>query len=227
MIVLESVSKSYRGEQGLNLALDAVNLQIEKNEFVVLRGPSGSGKTTLLVLIAGMLRPTQGEVIVDQQRLSELSVEQKAGFRARNIGFVFQMFHLVPYLNVAENIALAAFEGRSDLVKSERMLQQLGLDERARSLPSELSAGEKQRTAVARALINQPQIVLADEPTGNLDPDNARVVLSHLNDFHEQGGTVVLASHSDLADDFADRVVELRNGKIAAVTDPCRKHTRT
>lgn len=219
MITLESVSKSYRGEQGLNLALDAVNLRIEKNEFVVLRGPSGSGKTTLLVLIAGMLRPTRGEVIVDQQRLSELSAEQKAGFRARNIGFVFQMFHLVPYLDVVENIALAAAEGKSDLVKAERLLLQLGLDGKARSLPSQLSAGEKQRTAVARALINQPQIVLADEPTGNLDPDNARVVLSHLNDFHKQGGTVVVASHSDLADSFADRVVEMRNGRIVGVSD--------
>lgn len=219
MITLESVSKSYRGEQGLTLALDAVNLKIENNEFVVLRGPSGSGKTTLLVLIAGMLRPSRGEVIVDQQRLSELSAEQKAGFRARKIGFVFQMFHLVPYLNVVENVALAAVEGRSDLVKAEVLLQQLGLSGKARSLPSELSAGEKQRTAVARALINQPQIVLADEPTGNLDPDSARVVHSHLSDFHKQGGTVVVASHSDLADGYADRVLEMKNGRIIGVTE--------
>ena len=214
MITLESVSKSYQGAQGRTVALDAIDLKIDRSDFVVLRGPSGSGKTTLLVLIAGMLRPSQGEIIVDQQKLSEMSAERKARFRARNIGFVFQMFHLVPYLNVVENVTLAALGGEVDTLKAKALLNKLGMDEKAKSLPAELSAGEKQRTAVARALINQPQIVLADEPTGNLDPESARMVLSYLSDFHRQGGTVVVASHNDLADSFANRVVELRSGRI-------------
>jgi len=214
VITLESITKSYQGEQGHTLALDAIDLTIDKNEFVVLRGPSGSGKTTLLVLIAGMLRPSQGEILVDQQKLSAMSAEQKARFRSRNIGFVFQMFHLVPYLNVVENVTLAAVGGESDTAKAEALLNKLGMGEKTRSLPSELSAGEKQRTAVARALINEPQIVLADEPTGNLDPDSARLVLSYLSEFHRQGGTVVVASHNDLADGFADRVVQLQKGRI-------------
>ncbi len=217
MITLESVSKSYQGAQGRTVALDAIDLKIDKHDFVVLRGPSGSGKTTLLVLIAGMLRPSQGEIIVDQQRLSEMSAERKARFRARNIGFVFQMFHLVPYLNVVENVTLAAVGGEADTLKAEVLLNKLGMGEKGNSFPSELSAGEKQRTAVARALINQPQIVLADEPTGNLDPESARKVLSYLSDFHKQGGTVIVASHSDFADGFANRVVELRSGRIVGL----------
>ena len=219
MITLESVTKSYQGEQGHTLALDSINLTIDKNEFVVLRGPSGSGKTTLLVLIAGMLRPSQGEIIVDRQKLSRMSAEQKARFRSRNIGFVFQMFHLVPYLDVVENVALAAVGGDADALKVEALLDKLGMGEKAKSLPSELSAGEKQRTAVARALINRPQIVLADEPTGNLDPDSAHMVLAYLSEFHKQGGTVVVASHNDLADGFGNRVVQLQKGRIVGVKD--------
>jgi ABC-type lipoprotein export system ATPase subunit len=221
VIVLESVSKTYPGGRGGTKALDTIDLTIGKNEFVVLRGPSGSGKTTLLVLIAGMLRPSRGEIKVDGERLSELSANQKAHFRAHNIGFIFQTFHLIPYLNVVENVALAAVEAEDASTSVEALLDRLGLGEKYRSLPAELSAGEKQRTAVARALINQPRIVLADEPTGNLDPDSARTVLSYLSDFHKQGGTVVVASHNDLADSFATRVVELEKGRISRVRN-CR-----
>jgi len=214
VINLESVSKSYRKDGFDTLALDAVSLEIEEGEFVVLRGPSGSGKTTLLVLIAGMLRPTKGEIIINQKNLAEMNAEQKARFRADNIGFVFQMFHLVPYLNVIENVMLAETVQESDSKKAESLLSSLGLINMLLSYPAELSAGEKQRTAIARALINQPKILLADEPTGNLDPDNAQMVLSYFADFQRQGGTLVVASHNDAADQFADRIINLSGGQL-------------
>lgn len=214
VITLESVSKAYSGRQGPTLALERIDLRVEENEFLILRGPSGSGKTTLLALIAGMLRPSQGEIVVDRQKLNEMSAEQKARFRARKIGFVFQMFHLVPYLTVAENVMVAALQGKAVRPQAEELLRDLGLGKKFRSLPSELSAGEQQRAAVARALINRPRIILADEPTGNLDPESAALVLSRLRGFHEEGGTVLLASHNDMTDGLADRIVRLEKGRI-------------
>jgi ABC-type lipoprotein export system ATPase subunit len=212
VIELASVTKIYTPEQGP--ALDKIDLKIGKGDFVVLRGPSGSGKTTLLVLVAGMLRPTSGEIFVDNQKLSKLSSEQRARFRAQKIGFVFQMFHLVPYLNVTDNISLAVSDEREYRSRILELLSKLGLEKKVDCYPAELSAGEKQRTAIVRALVNRPPILLADEPTGNLDPENSRVILSHLSDYHHQGGTVVLASHNDMADSFAGRVIELKDGRL-------------
>lgn len=217
MISLDSVTKIYQQGQKSTLALDSVTLQIEEKEFAVVRGPSGSGKTTLLVLIAGMLRPSNGVITINQQNLALLSSQQKAAFRARQIGFVFQMFHLVPYLSVLENILLGTGRGDAEKSRSESLLESLGLREKLHNLPAELSAGEKQRTAVARALISNPKILLADEPTGNLDPVSAETVLVHLGQYQEKGGTVVLASHSDLADRYASRLIRLNQGRISEV----------
>jgi len=165
--------------------------------------------------IAAMLRPTSGSICVEEHDIYKMSIRERAKFRAENIGFVFQMFHLVPYLNVVENVALAGgIAGRNGgAVKAKELLRQLGLAQRAFHKPSELSAGEKQRTAIARALLNRPKIILADEPTGNLDPDNTTSVLGYLSDFHHSGGTVILATHGTEAEQFADRVIYLRNGQ--------------
>jgi len=216
MVSLETVVKAYRTRKGDVKALDGIDLHIEKGEFVVIRGPSGSGKTTLLMTVAGMLHPTGGTVSVGGRNLYAMSMRARAKFRAENIGFVFQMFHLVPYLNVAENVVLAGgvvANGNSN-VQARELIEKLGLAGRIHHKPSELSAGERQRTAIARALLNRPKIILADEPTGNLDPDNAAVVLGYIDEFHRQGGTVVVATHGPAAKEFADRTVYLRNGGI-------------
>ncbi len=212
MVVLENVVKDYRTASGEVKALDGVNLRIEEGQFVVISGASGSGKTTLLMTMAGMLRPSSGKVSVGGSDLYKMSISDRANFRAGNIGFVFQMFHLVPYLSVIENVVLA---GRSsDKAKANELLNQLGLSHRTFHKPSELSAGEKQRTAVARALLNHPKIILADEPTGNLDPDNGKAVLSYLAQFHLDGGTVIIVTHGGEVERFADRTITLQNGRI-------------
>ena len=217
MVVLENVVKTYRRRRGDVKALSDINLQIEKGEFVVICGPSGSGKTTLLMIIAAMLRPTRGIVSVEQNNLYAMSIQARARFRAENIGFVFQMFHLVPYLTVVENVVLAGgtVANKHKKAKALELIKRFGLAGRDYHRPAELSAGEKQRTAIARALFNNPKIIFADEPTGNLDHDNTTSVLGYLAEFHKSGGTVILATHGVEAEQFADRVVHLHNGSIA------------
>ena len=216
MILVTDVTKAYTTRAGQVKALDHISLEIAEGEFVAVRGPSGSGKTTLLMAIAGMLRPTSGTVKVGQQELYGLSQRERAVYRAKNIGFVFQMFHLVPYLNISENVLLAPrIEGAGNRqAEATRVLDQLGLADRATHKPAELSAGEKQRTAIARALLNCPKVILADEPTGNLDPENADTVVKYLADFQRQGGTVVVATHGPAAEASATRVINLREGRL-------------
>ena len=166
--------------------------------------------------IAAMLHPTGGIVSVEANSLYAMSVQARAKFRAENIGFVFQMFHLVPYLNILENVLLAggAVSKSNNNAKALELIEQFGLAGRHYHKPAELSAGEKQRTAIARALFNRPKIILADEPTGNLDSDNATSVLGYLSEFHKAGGIVILATHGKEAGQFADRTINLHNGKI-------------
>jgi ABC-type lipoprotein export system ATPase subunit len=198
-------------------ALEAVDLEVPAGQFVRVRGPSGCGKTTLLLTLGGMLRPSSGQVVVDGQDLYGLSVRDRGVFRAEKVGFVFQMFHLVPYLSVLENVLLAAGPGMANSRRSraEELLERLGLSPRRRHRPGELSAGERQRTAVARALLNQPKLILADEPTGNLDPDNAAEVLRHLREYQAAGGTVILVTHGPLADGQTGRVLQMRAGQLS------------
>ena len=216
MLHLENVTKAYSTRSGEVKALDEVSVKIESGEFVVLRGPSGSGKTTLLMTLAGMLRPTAGDVRFAEASIYEMSIPKRAAYRANNVGFVFQMFHLVPYLNIAENIALpaAGCTNRSGKVAHE-LIEHFGLSGRNLHKPAQLSAGEKQRVAIARAMFNDPKIILADEPTGNLDPKNAKIVLEHLSDYHKEGGTVVVVTHGVGAEEFADRIIDLDEGRIA------------
>lgn len=214
MIDLDRISKIYQGRNGEVKALSETSLHIEAGEFIVIRGPSGSGKTTLLLTIGGMLRPTQGNVTVAGQNVYSLTPKARAEFRAKNIGFVFQMFHLVPYLTVLENVMLApALNGETNRrEEAHDWLKRLGLEARLNHRPAELSAGERQRTALARALINQPKVLLADEPTGNLDPENADEVFHHFERFRQSGGTVVVVTHGTGADHHANRILHIRHG---------------
>jgi len=216
MLYIDDVSKIYKTKFNEVKALDNVNLKINEGEFIVIRGASGSGKTTLLLTIGGMLQPSNGKVIIDDSDIYAMSIRERASFRANNIGFVFQMFHLVPYLNLIENVILPARVGIANAGKNYGMelVKRFHLLGRERHKPSELSAGEKQRTAIARALLNNPKIILADEPTGNLDPDNAGDVISYLSEFHKNGGTVIVVTHGAVADQYADRIISLKEGQI-------------
>jgi ABC-type lipoprotein export system ATPase subunit len=216
VIKLENVSKSYRLKNRQIDALKNINLEINPGEFLVIRGPSGSGKTTLLLALGGMLCPSRGKIWVDGQDLYALSQSDRNRFRAQNIGFVFQMFHLLPYLNVLENILLPVGSQNSKATRESAvaLLKKMGLADRETHKPASLSAGERQRTAIARALINHPKIILADEPTGNLDPENARAIIQHLAEFQQAGGTVVVVTHGTAAERFANRIFVLRDGQL-------------
>lgn len=221
MIRCEGLSKIYhRGKEEIR-SLVEFDLKVSAGEFVVIRGPSGCGKTTLLLMLGGMLRPTAGHTIVADQDLYSLDSTQRAQFRASTIGFVFQMFHLVPYLNVLENVLMAgnAIKPEASRVRARDLLKQFGLEHRMKHTPSELSAGERQRTAIARALLNSPKLILADEPTGNLDPENATEVFRHLSAFHKSGGTVIVVTHGNGADSFSNRVVRMQAGTICQDED--------
>jgi len=216
VVILENVVKNYETPRGLIRALDGVSLQVKHGEFVAIRGPSGSGKTTLLMIIAAMLRVSAGTVKIDGNELDGMNGREKEEFRSSTIGFAFQMFHLIPYLNVLENVLLAA--KREPLVNVEKkavgLLDGLEMQHRIYHRPAELSTGERQRTAIARALLNGPKLFLADEPTGNLDPANARAVLDYLRELNEKGCTVVLATHETEAERYAHRLVSLDKGCI-------------
>ncbi|MHC4441387.1 MAG: ABC transporter ATP-binding protein [Planctomycetota bacterium] len=216
MVHLQKVSKVFRTRGGQVRALDEVNLDVQQGQFLVIRGQSGSGKTTLLLTIGGMLSPTSGIVSVDGCDIYTMGTRQRAGFRADNIGFVFQMFHLVPYLTVIENVVLSVQGSSKKNVRTEagELLERLGLSARGHHKPPELSAGERQRVAIARATLSRPKIILADEPTGNLDPQNAAQVVEGLAMFHRSGGTVIVVTHGTPADKYADRIIRLKDGRI-------------
>jgi ABC-type lipoprotein export system ATPase subunit len=216
MIRLDGVSKVYRTAHGEVRAVDNVTLAIEDGEFVALKGHSGSGKSTLLSLIGGLALPSAGELAVNGQALPKLSSAERARFREENIGFVFQMFHLLPYLNVLDNVVLAACNGvrAQSAPYAKELLEKFGMSDRLTHRPAQLSAGERQRVAMARALLNRPKLLLADEPTGNLDEDNAQALLDLLGEFHNEGGTIVLATHDAAAAARAGRTIELSHGNI-------------
>jgi ABC-type lipoprotein export system ATPase subunit len=206
MLDLCNLYKTYRGNVTV---LDGVTLHVAAGEFVAVRGPSGCGKTTLLLAAGGLLRPDTGRVSVDGTDLYALGDEARARFRAANIGFVFQQFHLVPYLSVLDNVLAASlgFPLPDARKRAEHLLARFGLTSRCHHVPAELSTGERQRTALARALLHRPKLLLADEPTGNLDPDNGRLVLDALADHARAGGAVLLVTHEQEAAARAHRVV--------------------
>lgn len=213
---LQHVSKTFHGEGGPVAALDDVSLTVAPGEMVAVRGPSGSGKTTLLLAAGGLLAPDAGRVLVSGTDPYSLGPDARARLRRREIGFVFQQFHLVPYLDVLENVLTPAVEegGAEIVARARELLERFGLSPRAAHRPSELSTGEKQRVALARALLLRPSIVLADEPSGNLDDANATEVLAALGEAARNGAAVLLVTHDPRAAAAATRAVMLEAGRV-------------
>ncbi len=216
MIKTNGLTKIFSSKKAEVIALNELNLDIPENKFVLVKGPSGCGKSTLLFMLGGMLIPSSGMVEIEGQDLYQLTSRELTSFRAKNIGFVFQSYHLIPYLNVVENVLFKSKSGENGqlLSKATDLLKELNISDRKDHKPAELSIGEKQRVALARALIREPRLILADEPTGNLDPENAKEVLAHLSQYKKDGGTVVMVSHSGDADHLADMIIHMKNGKI-------------
>src|SRR5579862_7124049 len=221
MIKLKNVSRLYPAKAeangGVIRALDNCSLNVDPGEWIAIMGPSGSGKSTFVNLIGCLDRPSLGEIWLDGENVARLSASELNRVRAEKIGFVFQQFHLIPYLTAVENVMLAQyFHSMTDEQEALDALERVGLRDRAQHLPSQLSGGEQQRVCIARALINDPKIVLADEPTGNLDAANEEIVLRLLRQLHEQGRTIVMVTHDPVVARLADRRIELHHGKIAA-----------
>lgn len=196
-------------------AIDNVNLTIKKGEWVSIMGPSGSGKTTLLNIIGCLDKSTSGSLIVDGKKINGLNQSELTKFRREKIGFIFQQFHLIPYLTALENVMLSMyFNSLPDEVEAFNALKKVGLEHRTHHIPSHLSGGEQQRVAVARALINKPRILLADEPTGNLDQENGKTVLDLLKILHHEGNTIILVTHEPNIGKLGNRVIKMIDGRI-------------
>ncbi|HKW99471.1 MAG TPA: ATP-binding cassette domain-containing protein [Bryobacteraceae bacterium] len=213
---IDRVSKHYSVSGGAPLkALDNISLTVEAGEWLAIMGPSGSGKTTLLNLLGCLDRPTSGAVRIGSTDISQLSRSELVRFRAETVGLIFQQYHLIPHLTALENVMLAQyFHSMTDEQEALRALEQVGLAGRARHLPSQLSGGEQQRVSIARALANDPKIILADEPTGNLDAANEQIVLDLLSGLHAQGRTILLVTHDERVGRCADRRINLEHGHI-------------
>lgn len=217
LLQLESLSKSYASPAGTVNAVNEVSMTVGRGEFVAVQGPSGCGKTTLLLAAGALLRPTRGRVLLNGQDPYVLSPGPRAQFRAVNVGFVFQQFHLVPYLDVLENIlapTLALSPNGRARDRAVELVERFGLTRRLRHVPAALSTGERQRVALARALLNKPKVLLADEPTGNLDEQSAESVLCCLTEFARDGGAVLLVTHAPRAANRADRIVSMMGGRL-------------
>src|SRR6266478_5040393 len=211
-VVIGALVKQY----GALRALNGVSFDIASGEWVALMGPSGSGKTTLINILGGLDTLTAGSVVVDEVDLAKLSENALVRYRAEKIGFVFQQFHLVPYLNAVENVMLSQyFHSVTDEKQAEEALKRVGLGQRLTHLPSQLSGGELQRVAIARALINQPKLILADEPTGNLDETNEKIVIELFRDLHKSGHTILMVTHDPDIARQADRRIELAHGHLS------------
>ena len=219
VLIVDNVEKIYEGGRGGVAALRGVSFEAAAGDFIALMGPSGCGKSSLLHIVGGMDRPTRGRVTLGDAALDSLNEEQLAHLRRKRIGFVFQFFNLLPTLTVEENVSLPLMlDGASDRDsgdRTSRLLDRVGLSPRARHYPAELSGGEMQRAAVARAIITEPQLILADEPTGNLDTENGGQVMRLLGDLNrEMGITIILATHSEEAALYTRRVIHMRDGLI-------------
>ena len=218
MLELKQVEKIYQGTKGKAVtALCDVTLELTPGEFVTVQGPSGCGKSTLLLVCGGLLSPDRGEVILNRSSVYAQSPETRAKLCGQRIGFVFQQFHLIPYLNLRDNILTAALTDSSApaQARADTLMTEFGLQDRAHHLPAALSIGERQRTALARAMLNEPQVILADEPTGNLDPDNSTGVLESLSRFADAGGVVLMVTHNPDNARYASRCLHMDKGKLS------------
>ena len=207
-----------RKEFGNVRALAGVSFKVEEGEWIAIMGPSGSGKTTLINILGGLDTPTGGQAVVDGTDVARLNEAGLTRYRAEKIGFIFQQFHLVPYLTALENVMLAQyFHSTTDETEAREALVRVGLKDRVTHLPAQLSGGEQQRVAVARALINHPKLVLADEPTGNLDEANQETVIQLLRELHNEGHTVLMVTHDPALGCLADRRIDLAHGRLVQV----------
>jgi putative ABC transport system ATP-binding protein len=215
---MENVSKKYRHRGQLVTALDGADLHISKGDFLAVVGPSGSGKSTLLLMLGGMLSPSSGRVLLEGQSIYDLKSDQRARLRRKKIGFVFQTFNLVTYLSALENVQiplyLAGLDDRAQAERATALLDRVGLADRLHHKPCELSVGQQQRVALARMLANDPAVILADEPTGNLDPETGQHVIKFFEDVNREGRTVVMVTHDPRAAERAKNTLRLTNGAI-------------
>jgi putative ABC transport system ATP-binding protein len=220
MFRLQDASKQYRHKNGEVVALAPTTLEIARGEFVAVVGPSGSGKTTLLSMLGGMLAPSNGKVWLDNESLYDASAYDRACIRQQRLGFVFQTFNLIPYLSALENVQiplmLRGAPSAADQQRVTSLLARVGLEQRMHHKPSELSIGQQQRVALARTLANDPAVILADEPTGNLDPETREQVLKFLGDLRHEGRTVIMVTHDPAAASRATRVIKLRDGAVVS-----------
>jgi putative ABC transport system ATP-binding protein len=228
IIEAQQVTKTYTiGERQIPV-LDNISLTVSAAEFLVVEGSSGSGKTTLLSLLSGLDKPTTGRIFIEQKDITDTSEDDLAPLRNEMIGFVFQAFHLVPSLTAVENVMFPA-ELRHDsnaFEKAQNLLERVGLEKRGTNFPHQLSGGEMQRVAMCRALINDPKIIFADEPTGNLDSENGKAILDLLLEFHrERQSTLVLVTHNTEIADRADRMIVLHDGRIIEEINDDHQHT--
>ena len=212
-IELKNVKKTYsKGTLEFN-ALDGVTLSITEGEFVVVLGPSGAGKSTLLNLLGGMDRPTSGDIFIGDREISKLDDDELTEYRAKEVGFIFQFYNIMPTLTVEENVNLIK-DVTKTTKKAKEVLDSVGLLEHAKKFPSELSGGEQQRVSIARAIMKNPKILLCDEPTGALDSKTGADVLKLLRKLADENTTVILVTHNELFADIADRVIRIKNGKV-------------
>jgi putative ABC transport system ATP-binding protein len=220
LVQIENLRKEFDNVR----ALDGVSFVVQAGEWIAIMGPSGSGKTTLINILGGLDTPTSGRALVDGTDVARLDEGGLARFRAEKIGFIFQQFHLVKYLTALENVMLAQyFHSTTDENEAREALGRVGLADRITHLPSQLSGGEQQRVAVARALINSPKLILADEPTGNLDEANEAMVLNLLRDLHSEGHTILMVTHAPSIGQMADRRIDLAHGRLAAIEHAVRR----
>ena len=218
LVQINNVVKHYtRGKQVVEV-LHGITLDIPKGDFVALMGPSGSGKTTLLNLIGGLDQPTRGEIIVDGQRIDRMSSSELSRWRARHVGFVFQFYNLLPVLTAERNVELplllTKMGGAERLKRANVALEIVGLKDRARHKPKELSGGQEQRVAIARAIVSEPAVLLADEPTGNLDSKNGEAVMELLDELHKGGATICMVTHDPRYAEFAGRKIFMFDGRV-------------
>lgn len=218
LIEIKKLNKTYESGEECVMALADVDLKIEKGEFISVMGPSGSGKSTLLTILGGLNHPTKGDVAVDDIPIYKLSLEKLADFRREYLGFIFQSFQLIPYLTVIENVMLPLSitqrTNREQVTMADEILEKIGLTGKARRLPDQLSGGEQERVAIARALVNSPPILMADEPTGNLDSKTGKEIMELFKSLNEEGQTIVMVTHNPENTSFSTRTISLKDGRV-------------
>ncbi len=218
LIEIKKLGKTYESGEESVAALAEVDLDIERGEFVSVMGPSGSGKSTLLTILGGLNHPTKGDVVVDDIPIYKLSLEKLADFRREYLGFIFQSFQLIPYLTVIENVMLplsiTGKTNREQTKMAEAILARVGLSGKGKRLPDQLSGGEQERVAIARALVNSPPILMADEPTGNLDSKNGQEIMDLFKAINEEGQTIIMVTHNPENTAYSTRTISLKDGRV-------------